>query len=456
MSLTTQADPFGPERSLTSDRRRGPRSHFVRRLVTIARPAAAVVGLLMAVLLSETACGAGRPSDALTFAGSAVGREGEILRRQLASFEQQHPGTHVEIRSVPDAAEQQHQLYVQWLNARAPEPDVLQLDVVVTPEFAAAGWILPLEHFGPATRDFFRPSIDANRWNGSLYAMPWFVDVGLLYWRTDLLTRAPSTFDELSSSVSRAQREHGLPFGFVWSGARYEGLVTVFLEYLHGFGGRFLDASGHAIVDSDAGVRALTALRDSIYRERIVPTDVLAWQEEQTRFAFQSGRAVLMRNWPYAFPLLAEPKGSAVVGRFAVALMPSAPGGMAVATLGGQQLAINAHSRRPADAYALVEHLTSPEQMLERARIAGEYPARVALYERSELATALGTSTGEIRHIIEHAVPRPATPVYAELSELLQVQLHRALTRQAEPDAALHEAARAMNELLVRARLVSE
>ena len=38
-------------------------------------------------------------------------------------------------------------------------------------------------------------------------------------------------------------------------------------------------------------------------------------------------------------------------------------------------------------------------------------------------------------------MPRPVTPVYSELSEILQVSLHRALTRQQEPRAALHEAA---------------
>ena len=409
---------------------------------------------VLGVFLIQCACVDHQASGSLTFAGSAVGREGEILRRQLVRFEARHPGMHVEIRSVPDAADQQHQLYVQWLNAHASEPDVLQLDVIATPEFAAAGWILPLDAFRPPASDFFPATIDANRWKGSLYALPWFVDVGMFYWRTDLLAAAPSTFDELSTVVSRAQREHGLPFGFVWSGARYEGLVTIFLEYLHGFGGRFLEASGRVSVDSDAGIRALTALVDSIYRDRTSPPDLLAWQEEQTRFAFQSGRAVAMRNWPYASPLLADPATSQVAGRFAVGLMPHSAGGTSIATLGGQQLAINARSRHPDAAYALVEHLTLPEQMLERARFAGEYPARRALYDRTELGS-LGAPPDQIRRIIEHAVPRPATPVYAELSELLQVSLHRALTRQQEPAAALHEAAGSMNELLARAGLVA-
>jgi multiple sugar transport system substrate-binding protein len=411
------------------------------------------LGLLIGLLLVQSACADQKPSGSLSFAGSAVGREGEILRRQLAGFEARHPGIRVEIQPVPDAADQQHQLYVQWLNAQAPEPDVLQLDVVATPEFAAAGWILPLDPFHPPASEFFPATIAANQWRGSLYALPWFVDVGMLYWRTDLLDTAPETFDEIATAVGRAQREHGSPFGFVWSGARYEGLVTVFLEYLHGFGGRFLDSAGRVTVDSAAGIRALTTLVDSIYRDRTSPPEVLAWQEEQTREAFQSGRAVVMRNWPYAYPLLADPATSRVSGKFAIGLMPHAAGGTSVATLGGQQLAINAHSRHPDAAYALVEHLTLPAQMLERARLAGEYPSRWALYDGAELASN-GAPPDQIRRIIEHAVPRPVTPVYAELSELLQVSLHRALTRQQEPAAALHESAAAMNDVLARAGLL--
>ena len=85
------------------------------------------LGFMLGVCLIQLACIEQKPSGSLVFAGSAVGREGEILRRQLATFEARHPDLHVEIRSVPDAADQQHQLYVQWLNAHAPESDVLQL-----------------------------------------------------------------------------------------------------------------------------------------------------------------------------------------------------------------------------------------------------------------------------------------------------------------------------------------
>jgi multiple sugar transport system substrate-binding protein len=403
---------------------------------------------------AQAACGdAGVPR--LTISGSAVGAEGRLLTQQLARFSDARPGWQVELRTTPDASDERHQLYVQWLNAHAPEPDVLQLDVVWTAEFAAAGWILPLDPFGPREQEFFAATVTANRWNGRLYAVPWFVDVGMLYWRTDLLPAPPASLAELTTLAARARDTGGARYGLVWQGARYEGLVTVFVEYLGAFGGRILEADGTVSVDSEAGVRALEQMRDAVRgADAIVPAAALAWREEQTRFAFQNGDAVLMRNWPYAAPLLKDPGESRVAGRFGVTSMPAMPGaGAPTAALGGAQLAINARSRHPELAYALVEYLTAPAQMLERARVVGQFPARPALYDSPELASAMSVPPADARRIIEGAVPRPVTPVYAELSEILQVRLHEALTGQREPRPALEDAARAMRALLERSGL---
>jgi multiple sugar transport system substrate-binding protein len=161
----------------------------------------------------------------------------------------------------------------------------------------------------------------------------------------------------------------------------------------------------------------------------------------------------MMRNWPYAYALLQDRNRSAVAGRFAVAALPAGPGGVPTAALGGSQLAINAFSDQPDDAYLLIEYLLQPAQMLERARIAGQLPPRPALYESSALASVLEFPPADARRVIERAVPRPVTPLYSELSQILQVSLHRALTRQQDPAAALRDAAASMRRLLARARL---
>ena len=410
--------------------------------------------LALALLaLPALGCG-GRPSaPVLTFSGSAVGREAEVLRRQLARFEAANPPLRVELRATPDSADERRQLYVQWLNAHAADPDVLQLDVIWTPEFAAAGWIVNLDRFAPDVERFFPAAVAANRWKGALYALPWFVDVGMLYWRTDLMRAPPDDLGQLAERASEAIAAGTTPFGFVWQGARYEGLITVFLEHLGAFGGHILDESGAVAVDSDAAIRALTFMRDAIWVSRVVPTAVLTWQEEQSRFAFQNGQAAFMRNWPYAYALLQDASQSRVAGRFAVAPMPAGPGGAPTAALGGSQLAVNAHSEDADAAYALAAYLTEPEQMLERARVVGQFPARHALYEGGALDDVLGFDAATARRIIERAAPRPVTPVYSQVSEILQVHLHRALSRQQEPEPALRQAAVELRRALERAGL---
>jgi ABC-type glycerol-3-phosphate transport system substrate-binding protein len=145
-----------------------------------------------------------------------------------------------------------------------------------------------------------------------------------------------------------------------------------------------------------------------------------------------------------------------VAGRFGVTAFPAGSGGRPAAALGGAQLAINARCDQPEAAWRLIEFLTEPEQMAERARVAGQLPARRSLYQGDLLEEALGIPGVQLREVIEGAVARPVTPVYAELSERLQVWLHRALSGQAEPAAALDAAAREMRALLVRARLAPD
>ena len=112
----------------------------------------------VAAVLAAGSCARAEP-HVLTFSGSLVGREGDVIRRQLDRFREANPSIDVALRATPDAADQRHQLYVQWLNARASDPDVLQLDVVWTPEFAAAGWIAGLDRFEPRVDQFFAAAV---------------------------------------------------------------------------------------------------------------------------------------------------------------------------------------------------------------------------------------------------------------------------------------------------------
>jgi ABC-type glycerol-3-phosphate transport system substrate-binding protein len=413
-----------------------------------------MLALSFASLLAGCAPASKKGETVLTFSGSALGAEGTLVQKQLKRFMQLNPGVRVELQRTPDDANQRHQLYVQWLNARVGNPSILQLDVVWTPEFAAAGWVLPLDPYAPARSEFFPATVIANTWAGKLYALPWFADVGLLYRRTDLVPNEPKTLEEMVADAQAAMARRGGPrYGIVSQGARYEGLITGFVEYLGAFGGRIIDDKGEVVVNRPEAVRALEFMRDELYKTHVAPLDVLTWHEEEARFAFQNGNAAFMRNWPYAVAAMSDTSQSKVAGKFAVSPMPAsgtAPNGHSTAALGGAQLAINAYTQNPAAAYKLIAYLTAPEQMLERAQAVGQYPTRPALYSDARLRGAIAIPLDNARRAIESAMPRPVTPIYTELSEILQIELHRALVRQVEPREALNSAAARINALIER------
>ena len=264
---------------------------------------------------------------------------------------------------------------------------------------------MPLDRFRPDIDGFLASSVEAHRWNGGLYALPWFVDVGMLYRRTDLVPDPPGDLDALAK-LARRGMSRGPAYGFVWQGARYEGLVTVFLEHLGAFGGAIIDEQGRVVVDSDAAVSALTFMRDAIGSERDCAggradlaggADALRVSERPSRVHAQ----LALRLRPGERP-------RAVGGRRPRRrrrLCPAA-GGAPTAALGGSALAINAFSEQPEEAYRLIEFLLRPEQMLERARDGRPVSAAGRLYKTPQLAAALELPLQDVAAILDHAVPQ--------------------------------------------------
>ena len=204
---------------------------------------------------------------------------------------------------------------------QASEPDILQLDVIWTPEFAAAGWILDLDRFRPPLDSFFPATIAANRWQGRLYAMPVVRGRGhaLLAHRSHA-DAPPATFDELERDAVRARRERACRYGLVWQGARYEGLVTVFSEYL----GSVRRAHPRR------RARSRWTRRRPSRRSRPCATRSTSDAHRAAERArhgtkrsrgsrFRTARRAFMRNWPYAYPLMQDSAHSRVAGRYRVA-----------------------------------------------------------------------------------------------------------------------------------------
>ena len=119
----------------------------------------------------------------------------------------------------------------------------------------------------------------------------------------------------------------------------------------------------------------------------ISPPGVLAYQEEESRGVWQTGNAVFMRNWPYAYSL-GNGDDSAVKGKFDVTPLPvgAGEGARSAATLGGWNLAVSKYSKNPDAAIELVKCLASPEMQKDRALKPSNLPTIQALYDDADIA----------------------------------------------------------------------
>jgi len=370
------------------------------------------------------------------------------LEALLARFERD-TGIRVHRETLPSGSDEQHLFYAINLQAGSTEFDVFALDVVWVAEFARAGWLRDLSHLGSAEqrRDLFPGALQSVTWRGRLYALPWFIDAGLLYYRKDLLEQhgldPPRTWSALvhAAQVITATQPH--MYGFVWQGKQYEGLVCDALEFVWSFGGEIpaTDAS------ADASARGLAFMRDLV-NDGITPDIVTTLTEEPSRVIFGRGRAVFLRNWPYAWKLF-QREGSVVRDKVGVSALPHAPEHPSASTLGGWQLGVNQYSRNPGAAERLAAYLTAPDAQRALALAYGYSPPRRSLYDDPELAAAQ-PFLASLREIFETARPRPVSPYYVALSQDMQAQFSAVLTGLRPPGAALDAISAASTRLEVR------
>jgi multiple sugar transport system substrate-binding protein len=374
----------------------------------------------------------------------------EVWDEIIALFEKEHPQIRVVREVGPHSSTAFHDLLAQKLKNRSRDLDVFFMDVIWPAEFAAAGWAMALDdHFPAEEREaYLEGAIRANTYKGKIYGLPLYIDSGMLYYRKDLLDqygmKPPATWPEMVRQAQRiAEKEPGL-YGFSAQFRQYEGLVCNMMEFILGNGGHLVSPeTGKAAVAEKRAVDAVGFVRDEIVG-KIAPRGILTYAEPESLALFIQGRAVFHRNWPYAWEISNNPDRSKIAGKVGVAPLPHFAGGKSHATLGGWQVGISNYSDNKETAWTFARYLSSGKIQKHLALRAGLAPTRKALYQDGEVLRACPQFT-QMRHVFLTATPRPGSPLYPALSNILQRYFSKALS-DPRPDLA-REAAIAAAEM---------
>jgi trehalose/maltose transport system substrate-binding protein len=352
--------------------------------------------------------------------------------------------TGIQVRIVPilESATERLEQYRQFFRTHSPEPDVLKLDVI-WPGLLSDD-LVDLKPWLMTDAEAHAPNLIRNGTvNGRLVGMPVTLDIGLLYYRVDLLQEygfsgPPHSWAELEGMARRIQagerhKGHAAFWGYLWQGAEYEGLTCNALEWQAPAGGRILDDAGTITVNNPATLVALD--RAASWVGSISPPAVVTYKEEDTRNMWDAGNAAFMRNWQYAYRFSKE-EGSGLRDRVGMAPLPG--GGI----IGGGSLGVSRYSMHKNEAIAFVRYFTGYRQQLSRWKALLSFPTIPAVYRDPELKN--GTQPlAAIRDVILRGMfARPsaiAARNYDVLSRAYFMAVHSVLTHEKSARQAMAE-----------------
>jgi trehalose/maltose transport system substrate-binding protein len=378
-----------------------------------------------------------------------------VMDQALREFTLQ-TGIKVNYLPAPENNRDKLALDRKLLQEGSATPDVYGIDTIFTG--ILSDYLIDLEpYFSSELASEDSALLGGYKSQGKQVAMPFHVNVGVLYYRTDLLHRygysaPPRTWDELEKMAFRIQageRARGVKdfWGFVWPGVADEGLICNGLEWqMDEGGGRIVEDDRKISVNNPATIRAWE--RAAHWVGWISPPVVISYEQWDTYNAFWvSGKTAFIPGWSNFF-LNSSPQ-SPFRDRAGVT---SLPGGRSarVGTLGGLGLAVSRFSVHRPEAIKLVSFLTHREAHLEANRVRADPPADPEIYE---LPAVLLTSFPLLAKPGEkpggNEVSRPSAvtgKAYDDVDQAYIRAVHSVLTGESKAP----EAAAALEKELVR------
>ncbi len=415
------------------DAPRGPRS-------TIARAATCLLVLIASAFVA-TGCGdsadhaSGVPVIGFMTWRDQTGFDERIFR----ACEKQDGNTYriepVAMGPTTDAAREQ---LTRRLAAGDTTIDLINLDTIWTAEFSDAGWIMDLtERVAPLKDQLIPAALESAHYKDKYWAMPVGTNSALLYYRTDLVKKAPKTWEEVAKVAKEVTTVNPDMSGIVFQGAPYEGGTVDALEFIYSSGAKVISEDGtkSKIGDGDGAEYAMSFLK-RLMDDKLAPKVVTTFNEEDTRFAFQNGTAVFMRNWPYAYAIMNNDEASKVKGKFDVAPLPGFEGRDQASVLGGQNFGIAASTDDPELAWKAIACLSDETRQRIKAVEKGELPTRLSLYDDPEVKKKM-PFIAVSRAALESGENRPISPYYNDMTNVINKAYNDVLGGRTSPADAV-------------------
>lgn len=356
-------------------------------------------------------------------------------------------------------------LLARYLRSKSPRIDLFSVDIIWVPRFRK--WSKPLTSF--IDSNFVSRLIPNTAKtcivDDTIYAIPLYTDIGLMFYREDLLKKIPEYKkfqDELQNSITwerfielkkvldkRLNRENK-PF-YIFQADDYEGLMCSFIEVLGNLNNPLIDKKNDITLENSSGKKSIQLLIDLVHKYKISPVDVCNLRENESYRYFSDKDAFAVRGWPSFLSKDNNYVSSEILKNINIVPTPHLSGTEPKTVFGGWNLMISKYSNKTQEVIKFIEFLVSSEAQKILYEEGGYLPINASLYTDSVFIKK-HPELKFYQKLFNQGVHRPLNEFYTTYSDIISFHLSNAIKSNSNAEKVVENIYREIREKLLTQR----
>ncbi|MFC2084172.1 extracellular solute-binding protein [Bacteroidota bacterium] len=340
------------------------------------------------------------------------------------------------------------ELMARSMRSTSGRIDIVAVDIIWVPRFEK--WCLPLDIYFPDSiqNKFLSYALESCTVNGKLSAIPFYLDISLMYYRDDLFKKNPdyiSIEEKLDESItwqeflSLSEYYTNLenPF-YTFQADDYEGLICSYFELILGQDKQFFSNTDFSM-NSEIPRKSLQLLVDFVNRYKISPPEVSDFKENTSYSYFLDNNGIFLRGWPsFEKDYKNLQHDSLKEINIKKTALPHLAGTEAGSVYGGWNLMISKFTNHQDEVIKFIRYLVSEEAQEIMYKHGAYLPVRKIFYESNDYFNRYDDLVF-MKKLLDRGYHRPFLEDYTRISDIVSYYVNKAISQEISIDTALEE-----------------
>jgi multiple sugar transport system substrate-binding protein len=328
------------------------------------------------------------------------------------------------------------ELLIRSLRSKSEKLDIFAVDLIWLARFAK--WAEPLDKYivENDTLSLLDQALESCIFGNHLVALPMYLDIGVMYYRKDLLKKIPNypkIERKLKEGITwkdfislRKYFELDKNQFYIFPADNYEGLVCSYIEILQNNSPIAYSNSSFKIV-TEENKNTLELLHDLIYKYNMSPGVITEFNENNCYEYFIENDGVFLRGWPSSirdFKNLSNLQNvDTLLGK---AALPYIEGSRPRSVFGGWNLMLSKYSENKKEAFEFIKFVLRKETQKILYENGSYLPTLAEIYEDKNFIERYPDIIND-KNLLNNGIHRPFLNNYTKFSDVISYYTNQVL-----------------------------